>query len=104
MLSVDACARRAKAISLKFQIPLDPLLRWSVENRYEADEIARTKGLVEKLASPPQPVPYRVFVASRALVHVLAAPIDSIPMAVGSSGVAILGLGAASVAARTQRV
>jgi hypothetical protein len=78
--------RRARALASKFQLPLDPLVRWAVEHRPESEEIERTRILLERLAAPPQPVPYRVLARSRALRRVLSAPVDSIPMAVGSGG------------------
>jgi hypothetical protein len=78
--------RRAKALSTKFQMPVAPLVRWTIEHRPEYEETDRTRNLVERVTALHQPIPYRVLVCSRALTRVLSAPLGSIPMAVGGSG------------------
>jgi hypothetical protein len=78
--------RRAKSIATKFLLPVDPLIKWNIEHRPETEELSRTAALLNKMSTPSQPVPYRVFVCGRAFQKVLSAPITSIPMAVSTSG------------------
>jgi hypothetical protein len=88
---IDALAdaglpRRARALALKFQFSVQPLIKWNIEHRPEGEEISRTIGLLEKISIPSQPVPYRVFVCTRALHKVLSAPVTSIPLSVSTNG------------------
>jgi len=78
--------RRAKALAGKFQIPVAPLVRWTIEHRPPSEEEDRTKKLIQRLALPPRPVSFGALVAGRALQRVLSASLDAIPMTVGSSG------------------
>lgn len=78
--------RRAKSIGNKFQIPLDPLIKWSIEHRPEAEELSRTAALLNKISAPSQPLPYRVFVCGRALQTVLSAAVTAIPMVISTNG------------------
>jgi hypothetical protein len=47
--------RRARAMCTKFHLPFDPIMRWTIEHRPESEEGSRTKGLLERLAAPPEP-------------------------------------------------
>jgi hypothetical protein len=78
--------RRAKALASKFQLPIDPLVRWTIDHRPESEESGRTRSALERIAAPVRPLPYSVFVCSRALHRVLAAPLNALPMIVGGSG------------------
>ena len=83
--------RRAKALAGKFQVPVDALVRWNIEHRPPSEEADRTKKLIQRLTAPPRPVSYQLLVYGRLLARVLSAPLDAIPMAVGSSGVISIG-------------
>lgn len=81
--------RRARAICLKFHLPFDPIMRWTIEHRPEPEEISRTKGLLERLAAPPEPLPYSALICVPSLQQVLAAPFDALPIVINSNGVLI---------------
>lgn len=81
--------RRAKAIAGKFQLSVDSLVLFAIKHRSEEDEIARTKALLDRLISPPQPIPYTIRVRSRALIRVLSAPLAAIPLSISSTGITI---------------
>jgi hypothetical protein len=83
--------RRAKALATKFQIPVPTLVRWTIEHRPESEETSRTRNALERVTTPNWPIPYRVYVCSRALCSVLSAPIAAIPMTVGASGCITIG-------------
>lgn len=78
--------RRAKALATKFGLPVDPLMRWTIEHRPESEETTRTLDLTNRIAAPPRPVPYGVLVCGRALNEVLSAPVRSITLAVSGHG------------------
>jgi hypothetical protein len=81
--------RRARAVCLKFQLPFDPIMRWTIEHRPESEEISRTKGLLERLAAPPEPLPYSAMICIPSLQRVLAAPLDALPIVINSNGILI---------------
>jgi hypothetical protein len=78
--------RRAKALATKFGLPLDPLVRWTIEHRPESEETTRTRALIDRIAAPPRPVPYGVLVCGRALKEVLSAPLRAVPIVVSGHG------------------
>jgi hypothetical protein len=78
--------RRAKAIANKFQMPLDPLVAWTINNRPESQEVERTRGLLARIELPPRPIPYGIVVSARALSRVVSAPLGAIPIIVSGSG------------------
>jgi hypothetical protein len=81
--------RRARAICMKFHVPFDPIMRWTIEHRPESEEISRTKGLLERLAGPPEPLPYSAMICIPSLQRVLAAPLDALPIVINSNGILI---------------
>ena len=81
--------RRARAICAKFQLPFDPIMRWTIEHRPESEEISRTKGLLERLTAPPEPVPYGVMMSVPSLRQVLLAPLNALPIVINSNGIFI---------------
>jgi hypothetical protein len=85
-LSSLGLPRRAKALATKFQMPVDQLLRWTIEHRPQSDEDARTRGLLQRLASYSRPLPYRVAVLCRELHQIVSAPIPVMPLTVGGGG------------------
>jgi len=81
--------RRARAICIKFNLPFDPIMRWTIEHRPESEEISRMKGLLERLAAPPEPLPYSATICIPSLQQVLAAPLDALPIVINSYGILI---------------
>jgi hypothetical protein len=81
--------KRARAVCLNFHLPFDPIMRWTIEHRPESEEISRTKGLLERLASPPEPLPYNAMICTPSLQQVLLAPLDALPIVINSKGIPI---------------
>jgi hypothetical protein len=81
--------RRARAVCMKFNLPVDPIMRWTIEHRPESEEISRTKGFLERLAAPPEPLPYSAMICIHSLQQVLVAPLDALPIVINNYGILI---------------
>lgn len=81
--------RRARALCLKFHLPLDPIMKWTIEHRPESEEISRTTGLLERLTAPPEPVPYGAMICIPSLRQVLVAPLNALPIVINGNGILI---------------
>ena len=83
--------RRAKAICLKFHLPVDPIMRWTIDHRPESEEVSRTKKLLERLTALPEPVPYSAMICIPSIRRVVLAPLNALPIVINSNGILIFG-------------
>jgi hypothetical protein len=81
--------RRARAVCMKFHLPFNPIMRWMIEHRPESEEVSRTKGLLERLTAPPEPIPYSAMISIPSLRKVLLAPLNELPIVINSNGILI---------------
>lgn len=81
--------RRARAVCTKFHLPFDPIMWWTIEHRPESEEASRTKGLLDRLAAPSEPIPYGAMICIPSLQQVLLAPTNALPIVINSNGILI---------------
>lgn len=79
--------RRAKVLAGKFQVPLSQLAQWTIKHRPSSEETERNRALVGRVRAPVRPVALEAIHYARWLERVLLAPLESVPLVVGTGGV-----------------
>jgi hypothetical protein len=87
LLASLSLPRRAKVVAGKFQVSLSPLAQWAIKNRPLSEEADRSRGVIGRVRSPARPIALEAVHYARWLERVLSAPLESMPLMVGSAGV-----------------